>query len=183
MDPYLRDLEDTLPEPLRKIPRWEFLPWGGIKKRHTGPDDPALTALLQSYQRLAAGLDLPGLTFQPIPRDAWGCERCAHCCIYMRPGPVPASTFRRWMERDAPVAWFYRPVTIIGHSPRYHCWYQGEVRLKMCPFLLINLRDGRPFCSIYHMGDDLRPSTCSNFKPRHEKCRNGPLEVQPWESA
>ena len=61
-------------------------------------------------------------------------------------------------------------------------WFHNGVRLRVCHFMFINLEDSRTFCSIYHMGDEYRPSMCSGYIPRHETCTSNKLDFPPWES-
>ena len=178
---YLRSLEEILPEHLRQILEWEFIPWSFIKTRHTDLTSSSLTSLLGAYQLLQDHLDLESIAMQKIPEDSWGCMRCGFCCSSMRPGPVKATTYMDWENAGAPAALFYE-ARRKGKNRVYKCWYYGGVRLNICPFMLINLNDSKPFCSIYHMGDEYRPSVCAKYVPRHETCTLNPPKIEPWEN-
>jgi hypothetical protein len=158
---------------LRKILGWDFIPWNHVKDLHDDLPGPPLIALFGAYLFLDRNLGLKALASQSIPEESWGCMRCGFCCTSMRPGPVKAPTYRSWEEAEAPVAWFYRPSGRRKRNLVYRCWYHNGVCLRICPFLLANRNDSRMFCSIYHMGNDLRPPVCSGFHPRHATCRSG----------
>ena len=173
VDHYLEALRIELPENMHPILSWEFLPWNFIKNRHGDQPNTPLIALLEAYSDLNDLLDLESLASMTLPSDSGSCLRCGSCCTYMRPGAVTGRTFRRWVSSGIPVALFYRPVGKRGSSTTYICWYNRGQRLRMCPFLLINLQDARPFCSIHHMGREYRPSTCYRFPPNPPLCQTG----------
>ena len=181
MGQFLKDLEDLLPGYLHEICSRDYIPLQFVKNRHDDFSIAHLTALFEAYRRLDQVLDLGTLATQAIGEDSWGCMRCGFCCTSMRPGPVEAFTYRNWIDANAPVAWFYSARKKENRNRVYRCWYHNGVRLRMCPFMFINLKDNRPFCSIYHMGDDLRPPVCSGFIPRHESCGQPRSAIEPWE--
>lgn len=173
VDHYLMSLRGELPEYLHDILAWDFLPWNFIKNRHGDRPNTALIALLEAYSRLDRLLDLDSLGSMALPSDSGGCLRCGSCCTYMRPGAVSGKTYRKWEQAGVPVALFYSPVgKKIPHS-RYNCWYNNGERLRMCPFLLMNRLDSRPFCSIHHLGREFRPRACSRFPPNPPVCQTG----------
>lgn len=182
MDGFWNALEELLPDRLHGILTWDFLPFNHIKDRHGDLSRPHLTALFESYGRIGQSLDLGALVLQSIPEESWGCMRCGFCCTSRRPGTVKASTYKGWIEAQAPIAWFYSPTVLGKKNPDYRCWYHDGVRLRMCPFMLINRNDARPFCSIYHMGDSCRPPVCSRYVPRHGTCTTREFKPEPWES-
>ena len=171
MDRYLRSLEELLPGHLHEILEWEFIPWDHLKDRHSDLSGPHLTALFEAYLYLNRHLDLKTQASQTIPEKSWGCMRCGFCCTSMRPKAVRSSTYQRWEKADAPVAWFYSFSGKVKKGRDYRCWYHNGIRLRICPFMFINLNDSRSFCSIYPMGDNFRPPACSSCNPRHETCR------------
>ena len=181
MGQFLKELENLLPGYLNEICSRDYIPFMHVKDRHEDLSVTHLTALFEAYQRLDQALDVETLATRTISEDSWGCMRCGFCCTFMRPGPVKASTYRSWMDADAPIAWFYSARREKSRNGVYRCWYHNGVRLRMCPFMFINLRDFRPFCSIYHMGDDLRPPVCSGFIPKHETCGQHRWLIEPWE--
>jgi len=170
MSPYFQALEKLLPEHLRDILEWDFVPWNFIQDRHANLAPAPLTALFQAYLDLNNYLDLEALVSQKIPETSWGCERCGFCCTSMRPGPVTAAIYEVWEQAGIPIAWFYKPAGKWRRNSLYKCWYHNDVHLRICPFVFINRYDSRPFCSIYHMGAQYRPPICSSFHPRHESC-------------
>jgi hypothetical protein len=182
MASFIQLLEEILPQSCNKVLTWEFVPWGFVRERHESLSDPALKALIDAYASIEHRLDLEEIASVIIQEDSWGCLRCGHCCTYMRPGPVTDPTYSRWQEADAPVAWFYQARKRTRKNRVYRCWFHEGIRLRMCPFLIINRNDSRPACSIYHMGDDFRPPVCCGFKPRHETCTSSRQELEPWES-
>lgn len=182
LEKFTRDLEKLLPPNLHHLLGLDYIPWDKVAARHADVSEPDLTAQFEAYGLVKARFDLEALASLKIPEGSWGCMRCGFCCSSMRPGPVPAETFRQWEEADAPVAWFYQPRRRSGPKILYRCWYHNGVRLRICPFMFINLRDSRPFCSIYSMGDDHRPPVCSKYVPRHETCTAEKLKIDPWES-
>ena len=177
---FLQSLKEILPEDQHRILQWEFIPWSYIKSHHTDLTSSSLTTLLEAYLLLEDHLNLESIVSQRIPEDSWGCMRCGFCCSSMRPGPVKAATYQAWKDAGAPVALFYK-ARRKRKKRVYKCWYYRGVRMKMCPFMLINLNDSKPFCAIYHMGDEYRPSVCSNYVPRHEACTSKQMEFEPWE--
>ena len=183
MDQFLRALEELLPGHLHDILEWDFIPWNHLKNSHSDLPGSPLTALFEAYLSLDKYLNLNTMAPQNIPEESWGCLRCGFCCTSMRPGPVSSATYQRWETSDAPVAWFYVPVGLKRRKPTYKCWYNYGVRLRICPFMLINRNDSRAFCSIYHMGDDFRPPVCVNYIPRHETCTAKRVMVEAWETS
>jgi len=180
---FLQALEKLLPVHLYDILDWDFIPFNHVKDRHSDLPGPPLLALFEAYLRLDRDLDLEALASQSVPEESWGCKRCGYCCASMRPNSVKASIYRNWEEAGAPVAWFYSTSGKINRNSIYSCWYYNGVRLRICPFMLINLWDLKPFCSIYHMGDDFRPSACSGYLPRHETCSVERITVEAWENS
>jgi hypothetical protein len=179
---FLRDLESLLPESLHPVLKWHFIPWGKVRERHADLTGPPLVALFEAYHSIDDLLNLESLAWKIVPEESWGCMRCGFCCSYMRPGPVPARLFLEWEKAGVPVAWFYKPRKKGKPNSTYRCWYNNGTRLRICPFMIVNLTDGKPFCSIYHMGDDHRPPVCSKYVPRHETCTAEKLDIEPWES-
>ena len=179
---FLQDLEELLPAHLHDLLKWEFIPWNHILDHHRDMSGPPLTALFDAYLSLNSHLGLKTLSSQNLPENTWGCMRCGFCCTSMRPGPVAAATYRYWEKAGVPVALFYKTRARRKTNPVYRCWYHNGVRLRICPFMFINLKDSRTFCSIYHMGDEYRPSMCSGYIPRHETCTSNKLDIPPWES-
>lgn len=182
MGPFKRELEAQLPGHLHGVLSWDFIPWDRVRERHTDMAVPHLTALFEAYLRMDRHLDLKTLASRKLSEGSWGCMRCGFCCSYMRPGPVPAAQFERWKSTGTPLAWFYSPRRRGRSNTLYRCWYSNGIRLRICPFMLINLEDSRPFCAIYHLGEDQRPSVCSRYVPRHETCTATQLSLEPWES-
>jgi hypothetical protein len=179
---FLQALEELLPGHLYDILDWDFIPFNHVADRHGDLPGPPLIALFEAYLCLHKNLNLETLASQSVPEESWGCMRCGYCCTSMRPGSVKASTYRSWEEAGAPVAWFYSPSQWRNKNPVYKCWYHNGIRLRICPFMLINLWDLKPFCSIYHMGNDFRPSECSGYLPRHETCMAEGPTIEAWES-
>jgi hypothetical protein len=173
VDHYLETLREELPDNLHPVLFWKFIPWNFIKNRHGDQPNTSLIALLEAYSELNNLLDLESLASMILPSDSGGCLRCGSCCTYMRPGAVSGRTFRKWISSGIPVALFYSPVGKREPFTTYNCWYNKGQRLRMCPFLLINLHDSRPFCSIHHMGREYRPGTCSRFPPNPPLCQTG----------
>jgi hypothetical protein len=182
MPSFFQALEDLLPLHLQDLLKWEFIPWSHVKYRHSDLAGPPLTALLGAYSTLNSHFDLKTISSQDLPEENWGCMRCGFCCTSRRPGPVTAATYRNWEKAGAPVALFYKVRGRKKRNPVYSCWFHNGIRLRICPFLLMNLTDHKPFCSIYHTGDDYRPFACSGYVPRHETCTVNTLEIIPWES-
>ena len=178
---FFKSLKEILPENQHKILGWEFIPWSFIRARYKDLTSPSLISLLEAYLLLEDHLHLESIVSQRIPEDSWGCMRCGFCCTSMRPGPVKAATYLAWEKAGAPVALFYE-ARRNGKNRVYKCWYYNGVRLKICPFMFINLNDSKPFCSIYSMGDEYRPSVCSNYVPWHEDCTSKQIELEPWEN-
>ncbi len=179
----LRTLEELLPGYLRHMLSWDFLPWDHVGDHHSDLSDPSLTALFDAYLNLDSYLDLESIASQDIPEGSWGCSRCGFCCTSRRPGPVTADTIWNWEKAQAPIALFYSARGQNKRNPAYRCWYHNGIRLRICPFMFVNRNDSRPFCSIYHMGDDFRPPACSGYLPRHKTCNASSLEIEPWESS
>ena len=175
-------LKDLLPECRHEVLAWDFLPWDYIRDRHPDMAAKPLVALFDAYSLINTTLNLEEIVQQELPQGSWGCMRCGFCCSSMRPGPVRSATYRKWENTGAPVAWFYRPRRKERKNSLYRCWYHNGVRLRICPFMLVNRSDSKPICAIYHMGDDLRPPVCSRYVPMHETCTAKQLEIQPWES-
>lgn len=182
VDHTLAALKRILPHRLHEILDWDFIPLRHIEDRHRDLSAKHLTALFEAYHFISQNLDLEFLSSAEIPRDSWGCTRCGFCCTYMRPGPATDSTYRKWEEAGSPLIWFFSPQGASTRNPLYRCWYFNGVRLRMCPLMFTNRKDLRTFCSIYAMGDDLRPSACSRYIPRHETCTQRPSAIEPWES-
>jgi hypothetical protein len=168
-----------LPGHLHDILEWEFIPWMYVKNRHGDFPNDALVSLFESYRWLGERLDLANLAVHHLPDDSRGCLRCGSCCAYMRPGAVSAATYRRWEEEGALVARFYTPVGRRKRNPTYNCWYNNRVRLRLCPFLMNNLNDLKPFCVIYHMGRNARPRACSRFRPDPPSCQMTHVVIVP----
>lgn len=177
-----RVVRNLLPDDQRGVLEWDHIPWSYVKNCHLDLPSEPLAALFDAYCRIDTVLDLDTIVKLELPEGSWGCMRCGHCCSSMQPGPVRHATYRRWHEAGAPVAWFYSPRGRAGKNPVYRCWYHNGVRLRICPFLFLNLADSRPICSIYHMGDDLRPPVCSKYVPLHETCTAKQIDPEPWES-
>ena len=173
MDHYLMSLRGELPEHLHTILSWDFIPWNFVKNRHGDHPNTSLVALLEAYSRLADLLKLESIASATIPSDSGGCLRCGSCCTFMRPGAVSGRTWRRWDRTGVPVALFYSPVGKKKPHSTYNCWFNNSVRLRMCPFLLMNRNDSKPFCSIHHMGREFRPRACSRFPPNPPTCQTG----------
>jgi hypothetical protein len=181
MDHYLMWLREELPGNLHSVLSWDFIPWSFVEDRHRNLPCAPLIALFDAYLLLDSHLDLEAMVSLEIPPQSWGCERCGYCCASMRPGPVKPSAYRAWEAAGAPVAWFYSPQGRRNKNSVYRCWYHNGVRLMICPFMFINRKDHRPFCAIYPMGNEFRPSVCSKYIPRHEACTSRPTEIEPWE--
>ena len=173
MDHYLMSLRGELPEHLHTILSWDFIPWTFVKNRHGDHPNTPLVALLDAYYRLNGILDLESIASAIIPSDSGGCLRCGSCCTYLRPGAVSGRTWRRWEKTEVPVALFYDPVGKKKPHFTYNCWFNNGVRLRMCPFLLMNRNDSKPFCSIHHLGREFRPRACSRFPPNPPTCQTG----------
>jgi len=182
MVPFSRAFEELLPAHLHDVLEWDFIPWEFIRNRYGDSRGPDLRALFEAYLRLASRLDLEAQVSQVIPAGSWGCMRCGFCCSFMQPRPVRASTYKVWEKAAAPVAWFYNSRGNVTKDNVYRCWYHDGVRLRICPFMLINRNDHRPFCTIYGMGENFRPPTCSKYIPRHPSCTSRLMEIEPWES-
>jgi hypothetical protein len=171
---YFTDLLRTeLPGDMHHILDREYLPWNLIKARHGDHPLAPLTALLDAYCAADRILDLGTLATINIPEDSSGCLRCGSCCAYLRPGAVSGRTYMDWRIRGRPVAMFYSPVENWPAGSSYNCWFHNGVRLRMCPFLMMNLNDGLPFCCIHHMGKRHRPGACSRFQPDPPACQTG----------
>ena len=179
MDHYLSSLQEELPEHLHRILLWDFIPWNFVKNRHSDHPNSPLIALLEAYLRLHGILDLESLASMALPSDSGGCLRCGSCCVFMRPGGVSGRTYRRWKKTGVPVALFYSPVKKNKPYSTYNCWFNNCERLRMCPFLLMNRIDSKPFCSIHHMGRDSRPGACSRFSPNPPICQTGDFVPVP----
>ena len=179
MDIFRQELREALPAHLRDLLTVEWIPWELVKRRHGDlPNDPVL-ALFSAYKCvLSYSYPIASLAMQKIPRDSSGCLRCGTCCTHMRPGAVSASTYRRWKERRALVSEFYAPVG-KGRNPRHTCWFFSGVRLRLCPLLFCNLVDGKPFCSIHHLGRGHRPRACARFQPNPPLCSTGQVLLVP----
>jgi hypothetical protein len=170
---YLDSLRAELPEDLHPILLWDFLPWNFIRARHGDHPLTPLKALLKAYAILNGVFDLGSLAMMKLPSDSSGCLRCGSCCAYLRPGAVSGRTYRKWEMESVPVAHFYSPVKNRIKDSTYTCWFNNGTRLRMCPFLLLNLVDGKPFCCIHHMGKRYRPRACSRFQPNPPVCQSG----------
>jgi hypothetical protein len=167
---YIRSLQIELPESLSRVVGWEFIPWDLVRHRHGDePHDPLL-ALLKAYIVVARQINLEKLASGMIPSGSSTCLRCGTCCVHKRPGPVAPAIYDDWDKRKVPVARFYRKVDRVSEAV-YDCWFHEETRLRLCPFLMLNMADGRPFCSIHHLGDENRPPRCSAFEPCPPLCQ------------
>ena len=179
MDHYLHSLQDEIPEHLHRILSWDFIPWNFVKNRHSDHPNTPLLALLEAYSHLDDLLDLESFASMVLPSDSGGCLRCGSCCAFMRPGAVSGKTYRRWKRTGVPVALFYSPFKKKKPFSTYNCWFNNCERLRMCPFLLVNRIDSKPFCSIHHMGRDSRPGACSRFSPNPPICQTGDFVPVP----
>ena len=183
MDKFFRSLGEEVPGHLHHILAWDFIPWSYVRCRHGDFPNEPLVALLDVYSQLAELIDLEALCSQVIPEFSGACLRCGSCCAYKRPGPVSASTYRKWEELGAPVARFYspvdEPVEEEEKDPTYHCWFNNGTRLRLCPFLFVNRIDQNPFCAIHHLGDENRPPPCSAFEPQPPLCQTAPVIIAP----
>lgn len=151
-----------------------------MKNRHGDLPNTPLIALLEAYLRLDDLLDMESLSLMEIPPpDSGGCLRCGSCCTYLRPGAVSGRTWRRWERSGMPVAYFYSPFKGKDTPSSYTCWFNNGVRLRMCPFLLLNRMDGKPFCCIHHLGRHHRPRACSRFAPNPPICQTGDFVPVP----
>ena len=92
MTTFVHLLNEELPDHLKEVLAWDFIPWSYVKERHNDLSEPALTALFDAYVRIEQRLDLAEIASSVIPEDSWGCLRCGFCCVYMRPGPVKTPT-------------------------------------------------------------------------------------------
>jgi len=181
MGSFRSTLRGVLPAHLSGILDWDFIPFEHIENRHRDLSTAHLTALFEAYIRLDQVLDIESLASAQIPEDSWGCMRCGFCCTDMRPGPVKASTYHEWERVGSPLAFFYSSRGTNTRKPVYRCWFSEGTRLRICPFMFTNRNDLRPFCSLYNMGDDLRPSACAKFIPRHKTCTQRQIDLEPWE--
>ncbi len=158
-----------IPDYLDDLLNKEWIPSDWIARCHPDLQEGPLTALFEAYLFLSRKLDLASLSNHDIPEDTASCLRCGWCCTCLRPGYVSDSTVSVWRKRGAVVEEFYRPVG-RGWSRRHGCWFFGQVRLRICPLLLRNRRDGKVFCTIYHMGSKFRPPACSRYQPNPPSC-------------
>jgi hypothetical protein len=148
----------------------EWIPWNWVESRHSDLPEEKITALFEAYHYLSNTLPINFLASRAFPADSNGCARCGYCCTCLRPGLVSSETIRKWREQDGLAAEFYKPVGRWRNS-RYNCWYHGDVRLRICPLLFRNVRDGRTFCSIHHLGDRFRPPACVRYRSCPPDCR------------
>jgi hypothetical protein len=176
---YLESIRGEIPSHLHGILKWDFIPWSYVKSRHGDQPNTSLISLLDAYRILGDLLDLPSLASTTIPDDSSGCLRCGSCCSYMRPGAVSGRTYRRWEQNGMPVARFYGPVGKRNPRSSYTSWFNCGVRLRICPFMLINRVDWKPFCCIHHMGREYRPRACSRFAPNPPVCQTGDFVPVP----
>lgn len=179
MDLFRQELSAVLPVHLCDLVSAEWIPWEMVRRRHGDlPNDP-LVALFDAYHLiLSRSHPVEALAAQRIPDDSSRCLRCGTCCTHMRPGAVSAATYRRWKERGTLAGEFYMAVG-EGRNRRYTCWFFGGVRLRICPLLFRNLEDGRPFCSVHHLGRRHRPSACARFQPNPPTCTWGEVVLVP----
>ena len=166
---FQEDLYRLLPAHLRNLMGEEWVPWKWVAQRHSDLPPRETIALFEAYHHLTGFMPLRELAALTLPEDSDGCQRCGTCCAWMRPGAVSASTYRRWRERGASVSLFYEPVN-RRKNPRYSCWFYSGTRLRMCPLLLQNRLDGKPFCSIHSQGRGYRPPACIRFRPKFPIC-------------
>jgi hypothetical protein len=173
IDPFRQKLSEFLPDHLTGLLAAEWIPWALVRQRHGDlPNDPVV-ALFSAYKNiLSSSHPVQELAACEIPPDSSGCLRCGTCCTFMRPGSVSAATYRKWKKRGALVSDFYKSVE-KGRNPRHTCWFFGGTRLRICPLLLQNSRDQKPFCSIHHLGRGYRPSACARFVPNPPLCSSG----------
>jgi len=165
---FKESLTEVLPDHLCDLVSKEWIPWKWVENRHSDLPEKEITALFEAYNYLSRTFPIDSLASHVFPENPHGCARCGYCCTCLRPGLVSSKTIHKWREQDGLAAEFYRPVGRWQNS-RYKCWYHRDVRLRICPLLFRNIRDGKTFCSIYHLGDDYRPPACV----RHRAC---PLE-------
>lgn len=162
-------LRNIIPHRFEDLLLKEWIPWDWVDRCYSDLNKEHLTALFEAYRFLSGEMDLDSLSDQDIQDDSSGCLRCGWCCTYLKPGFVSSHQIRKWRMRGALVAEFYRPVG-EGKSTRYGCWFSGQIRLRICPFMFRNRRDRNVFCSIHHMGSKFRPATCRRFQPNPPDC-------------
>lgn len=179
IDPFRQTLSEVLPDHLTGLLSADWIPWALVQQRHGDlPNDPVI-ALFSAYDHLMnRSFPVNDLAASVIPPDFSGCLRCGTCCTFMRPGAVSAATHRKWEKKGTLVSEFYGPVG-KGRNPRHSCWFYGEIRLRICPLLLQNKKDGKPFCSVHHLGPGHRPPACARFQPNPPLCTTGQVLLVP----
>ncbi|MDF1535853.1 MAG: hypothetical protein P1S46_05035 [bacterium] len=176
MDDFYR-LPEQVPGYLQDILQWDLIPWNHVKDRHGDSPDEPLISLLDAYRQLGELVDLWSLSSRTIGEYEGTCTRCGSCCAHRRPGSVSSSTYRRWLEMELPVAMFYNQDDGADPGSSFSCWFHKGIRLRICPFLLVNLVDGKPFCAIHHTGNENRPPACSEFLPHPPTCQTTSLPL------
>lgn len=170
IDKFKRPTRENLPSGLRRTSRYRWIPWSWIQRLHQDHPKESLIALFGAYQHVTTRLAVEPLASSFLPRDHAGCRRCGHCCAQLNPSPVEKSEYDAWIARGALVREFFVPVKRTKGPPHYMGWYFKGVRLRICPLLMNNTRDGKPFCSVYHFGPGHRPAACETFRPNYPRC-------------
>ncbi len=167
---FKRSTRELLPRPLRRVSRRKWIPWSWIERLHQELPEENLQALFAAYRLISTELPINTLASRSIPGEYAGCHRCGYCCAQLNPGPVEKYEFDKWVDRKALIKDFFHACERPRSPPHFDGFYFQGVRLKQCPFLLVNPKDNKQFCSVYHFGPGHRPSACENFRPNYPRC-------------